>query len=155
MYYRRSPPMIDRVQSSTMVAGPYNIFDDGLNSAASTLASIVSRQAFDIPQVARDSGGGGGASGGDDIGSAGDRRSVGGRFSLPDIASPGDGIGSEVRARRDSVGSGVRTRGDTQPRIRDPFGSPVTPQTYNRFRYHTGNTQAAAAATVKTATASG
>ncbi|XP_022168370.1 kinesin-like protein KIF12 [Myzus persicae] len=145
---RRPPPTVDRVQSSTMVAGSYNIFDDGLNSAASTLASIVSRQAFDIPQAARDSGGG------DDIGSAVDRRSAGGRFSLPDIAGPGDGIESEVRARRDSVGSGVRTRRDTHPRGRDPFGSPVTPQTYNGFRYNAGNTRAAAAA-IKTAAASG
>lgn len=157
--------MVDRIQSSSLVGGPYNKFDDALNSAASTLASIVSRQAFDIPRMDRDSGGG---SVDDDIGSAGDRRSAGGRFSLPDIVGPGDGIDSDkremldsvgigMRARRDSVGSGVRTRrDDTQARGRDPFGSPVTPQTYNGFRYHAGNTRvAAAAATVKTAAASG
>jgi len=167
--------MVDRVQSSSFVDGPYNIFDDGLNSAASTIASIVSRQAFDIPWTARDSGGG------DEIGSAGDdRRSAGGRFSLPDIAGPVDGIissgvrarrdsiGSGVRARQDSIGSGVRarqdstgsgvhhTRRDSQAKGRDPFGSPVTPQTYNGFRYgFAGNTRAAAAATAKTAAASG
>lgn len=154
VYYHRSPEMVDRVQSSSFIVdGPYNIFNDGLNSAASTLASIVSRQAFDIPRTSRDSGGGGG---GDQIGSAGDRRSAGGRFSLPDIADPVDGISSGVRARRDSIGSGVNTRRDGQAKGRDPFGSPVTPQTYNGFRYgFGGNTRAAAAATAKTAAASG
>jgi len=102
----------------------------------------------------------------DDIGSVGDRRSAGGRFSLPDIVGPGDGIDSGkperldsdvsgMRARRDSVGSGVNTRRDTQARGRDPFGSPVTPQTYNGFRYHAGNTRVAAAAAINTAAASG
>ncbi|XP_008188533.2 kinesin-like protein KIF12 [Acyrthosiphon pisum] len=160
---KRSPPVVDHIQSSPLVGGAYNKFDDGLNSAASTLASIVSRQAFDIPRMDRNSGGG---SVGDDIGSAGDRRSAGGRFSLPDIVGPSDGIdsgkrerldsdASGMRPRRDSVGSGVRTRRDTQARGRDPFGSPVTPQTYNGFRYHAGNTRVAAAATVNTAAASG
>lgn len=169
MYYHRSPPIVDHMQSSSFVDGPYNIFDDGLNSAASTLASIVSRQAFDIPRMDRDSGG---DSVGDDIGSAGDRRSAGGqrsaggRFSLPAIVGPDDGIGSGmrerwdsvgsgIRERRDSVGSGVRTRRDTQARGRDPFGSPVTPQTYNGFRYHAANTRVAAPAAVNTAAASG
>jgi len=141
--------MVDRVQSSSLVDGPYNIFDDGLNSAASTLASIVSRQAFDIPRPDRDGDEGGGNN---EIGSACDRRSAGGRFSLPDIVGPGDGISSGVRARRDSIGSGVHTRRNSQAKGRDPFGSPVTPQMYNGFRYHAGNTRAAAA---KPATASG
>lgn len=140
--------MVDRMQSSSLVDGPYDEFDDGLNSAASTIASIVSRQAFDIPRTDRDGAG-------DVIGSAGDRRSAGGRFSLPDIIGPGDGgkreqldsDASGVRARRDSVGSGVRTRrDDTQANGRDPFGSPVTPKTYNGFRYHADNTRVIGAA---------
>jgi len=158
-----------------VVDGPHKKLDDGLNSAASTLASIVSRQAFDIPRVTRDSGyhrgdrgdsgnGGGivesGRSGaGNDIVSEGDRRSAGGRFSLPDIVDPVDVVGSDMQVRRDSIGSGVHTRRDTPTRNRDPFGSPVTPQMYNGFRYHAGNTRAAAAAAaaaaaIKTAAAS-
>lgn len=170
LYYHRSTPTVDRVTSSSFVIdGPHKKFDDGLNSAASTLASIISRQAFDIPRAARDSGhhrgdkgysGSGGGndesdrrSGGNDIVSAGDRRSAGGRFSLPDIVDPVDVDGSGVQVRRDSIGSGVHTRRDTPARSRDPFGSPVTPQMYNGFRYHAGNTRAAAAA-IKTAAAS-
>ncbi|KAE9524819.1 hypothetical protein AGLY_014869 [Aphis glycines] len=150
---KRSTPTVDRVTSSSFVIdGPHKKFDDGLNSAASTLASIVSRQAFDIPRAARDSGhhrGDRGDSGSD----GGDRRSAGGRFSLPDIVDPVDVVGSGVQVRRDSIGSGMHTRRDTPARSRDPFGSPVTPQMYNGFRYHAGNTRAAAAV-IKTAAAS-
>ncbi|XP_026808201.1 kinesin-like protein KIF12 [Rhopalosiphum maidis] len=160
----RSPVTVDRVPSPSLVInGPYNKFDDGLNSAASTLASIVSRQAFDIPQASKDnghcrgdsdSGGGGRINGSDEIGSAGDRRSSGGRFSLPDIVDTGNAVSSGVQVRRDSIGSAVHTRRDTPARSRDPFGSPVTPQMYNGFRYHAGNTRAAATAAIKTAAAS-
>lgn len=163
MYYLRTL-IIDHEPPSSVV-GPCK-FDDGLNSAASTLASIVSRQAFDIPRAARgdrgndcgsdvggeDDGGGGGGDIGSDVG---DRRSAGGRSSLPDIVGPaGDLFRSGVQVRRDSVGSGVRTRRqDTPTEGRDPFGSPVTPKMYNRLRYHAGNAQRAVAATTSTKTA--
>ncbi|XP_060835344.1 kinesin-like protein KIF12 [Rhopalosiphum padi] len=162
----RSPVTVDRVPSPSLVVidGPYNKFDDGLNSAASTLASIVSRQAFDIPRASKDSGhcrgdsdsgGGGRINRSDDIGSASDRRSAGGRFSLPDIVDPDNADSSGVQVRRDSIGSAVHKRRDTPARSRDPFGSPVTPQMYNGFRYHAGNSRAAAAAAaIKTAAAS-
>lgn len=111
-------------------------FDNGLKSAASTLASIVSRQAFDIPRKASDS----------------DNRDddVADRLSLPDIGSAGDvNVG----------GSGAFARRDTPaPRNRDPFGSPVTPlqQTYNSYRHHADNARnTAAAAATETAAASG
>jgi len=141
--------MVDRVRNSSSVGDTCGKSDDALNSAASTLASIVSRQAFDIPRTDGDSSE---SSTDDDIGSSGGRRSAGGRFSLPEIVGPGDGVGSGVRARRDSVGSGVRARRDTQAiRGRDPFGSPVTPKTYDGFRYRAAN--ARVAADVKTAAA--
>ncbi|XP_025201494.1 kinesin-like protein KIF12 [Melanaphis sacchari] len=167
---KRSPPMVDRVTSSSLVVDePNNKFDNGLSSAASTLASIISRQAFDIPRAAKDSdhlrdnrgdsssdrnSGGRRSSGGDDIGSADDRRSAGGRFSLPDIVDSGDDISNGVQVRRDSVGSSVYSRRDTPARSRDPFGSPVTPQMYNGYRHHAGNTRTAAAVAMKTAATS-
>lgn len=132
------------------VDGPYAI-DAKLSSAASTLASIVSRQAFDIPRKSSDSL--------DDRGHRrppsddGDRDSVfsggrgtGGRRSLPHIGTAGDddsdddtddgGVG---RTRRDSgVGDGGVPAGRQDapaPAVhRDPFGSPVTPKAYNGFR---------------------
>lgn len=113
-------------------------FDEGLKSAASTLASIVSRQAFDIPRKASDS---------DDSREEGNDDS-GGRFSLPEIGNAGGG----------NVGSGAFARRDTPvPRGRDPFGSPVSPliqHTYNGFgKHHAGNnTRTAANAAAETAT---
>lgn len=172
-----------------------NSFNEGLNSAASTLASIISRQAFDIPRDARgDDGRVDNSSDSkdededEDCGyvhraADGRRSGVGGRFSLPNISGTGgDGdddtsssVGSEARARRDSFGSGLRmrldsfgsgpparpdtpivsgvsARRDARTGVRDPFGSPVTPQMYNGFRRHTVNNRAAAAG--KTAAAS-
>ncbi|XP_025415041.1 kinesin-like protein KIF12 isoform X2 [Sipha flava] len=148
-------------------------FNEGLNSAASTLASIVSRQAFDISRGVRVGDGRADYISDGSVEDEGGRSAIGGRLSLPNIRSAGDdddssiSAAAEARARRDSFGSGLRMRldgfggglsvrpdtpafGDVSAR-RDPFGSPVTPQMYNGFRHHANNRAAAA---VKTATAS-
>lgn len=151
----------------TPVGGPSSV--NGLKSAASTLASIVSRQAFDIPRMASDSGGGKGHGDDRDIGGYGERPGLGGsRTSLPDIGSADgdraggggatpvrrDSVDSAVRTRRDTPAvSGVRTRRGTPFPVRDPFGSPVTPQIYNGYaRHHAGNARPEA---VEAAAASG
>ncbi|VVC31956.1 Kinesin motor domain, conserved site,P-loop containing nucleoside triphosphate hydrolase,Kinesin motor [Cinara cedri] len=163
---------IDRPPPSPVNGRPYGI-DEGLNSAASTLASIISRQAFDIPRKSRDSldeydDDDDDDDGDDDDGDeghrpssgGGDRDSVfsggGGRRSLPDIGTAGGGDGVR-RTRRDSVGGrGVPAAAGKQGAPaqtaaaaavhRDPFGSPVTPKVYNGFRR-----RAAAAAAVANA----
>lgn len=151
-FSRRRP---NELRPTAVDDGSHYKSDDGLNSAASTLASIVSRQAFDIPLKNDDDdddddrrSGDPGVSGGDGIG----RTGGGDRRSLPDVAARDGGGG---RRRRDSADSGGRRRRDSADsaggelcrrdglaatRVRDPFGSPVTPQPFGAdFRRGGGN----------------
>ncbi|XP_050435822.1 kinesin-like protein KIF12 [Adelges cooleyi] len=106
------PSSVARLPANKQVLGGYKL-NDSLNSAASTLASIVSRQAFDIPL---------GASATSNFDG---RRSS--QFSLPNIAD---------KHGRDSVDSddlqlGRIRRNSSAEGGNDPFGSPVSPHLYN------------------------
>ncbi|XP_050534148.1 kinesin-like protein KIF12 isoform X2 [Daktulosphaira vitifoliae] len=103
-----------RKTKTTPIEQPRHVYkiDDSLNSAASSLASIISRQAFDIPLGASATSG------------YSEHRSS--QFRLPNIAnnhseSPNGDIQKRERQRRNSSAEGIN----------DPFGSPVSPRLYD------------------------